>query len=114
MDSKIKKMENKIVQLDIASKPIKSEGYLLPWDKSMDQPAFIEISGVIFIPLFSDEEKLNKHLEFTKYGFEVGIKKVIDTDDFLDSVKPYRVALDARPTERGTTRFTEIIGNHVK
>lgn len=96
-------------KLDIKSEPIKAEGYLLPWNPSEEQPCFIQIENTIFIPLFSDEEKLQMHLEFVDYQHETSVKIITDTDDFLDSVKPYRVALNPRITIKGTTRFTEIL-----
>jgi hypothetical protein len=95
-------------QLSEDSKPIQPSGYLLPWNKRDEQPCFIAIEGVEFIPVFSTEEKLNKHLDIVGYNFEVSIKMINDTDEFMDSVQPYRVALDLWHTERNTTRFTEI------
>jgi len=90
------------------STPIEKSGYLLPWDKDNDSPCMIMIEDVRFIPVFSDEEKLNAHLEFTKYKCTVSTKMITDVDDFLESVQPYRIALNPRATERNTTRFTEI------
>lgn len=89
--------------------PIESSGYLLPWNKAENQPCLILIEDAVFVPIFSDKEKLDAHLEFTKYKFEVSIKQIDNTDEFVDSVTPhYRVALNPRPTERNTTRFTEL------
>jgi len=95
-------------QLGETTKPIKQAGYLLPWDKENEQPCMIMIENVRFIPVFSDKDKLDAHIQFTNYGFKPTIKEITDTDDFLDSVQPFRVALDPRPTERNTTRFTEL------
>jgi hypothetical protein len=83
----------------------------LPWNKTDEQPCFILIEDVEFIPLFSTEEKLNEHLNFIKYKFETSTKMITDMDDFLDSISPYRVALDPYTTERFTTRFIEIKKN---
>jgi hypothetical protein len=96
-------------QLSETSTPLKNSGYLLPWNSDENFPCLINIESIPFIPLFSDEEKIKAHLEFTKYSYNVTIKFVTDTDDFLESVQSsYRVALDPRPTERNTTRFTEL------
>jgi hypothetical protein len=90
------------------SPEIQKSGYLLPWDAEANQPCMILIENIIFIPVFSDEEKLNEHLDFVQYKHPTTKKLVTDTDDFLKSVHPYRVALNPRNTERGTTRFTEL------
>lgn len=95
-------------QLSETSKQIEKSGYLLPWNADDDCLCMIEIEGIPFIPVFSDEDKLNAHLKFTNYAYHVSTKLITDTDEFMESVSPYRVALDPRPTERNTTRFTEI------
>lgn len=96
-------------KLEIKSDPVKPSGYLMPWDKAMEQPCFIMIEDVVFIPVFSDEEKLNTHLNFIKYNIETSIKVITDVDEFLNSVQPCRVALNPINTEQGTTRFTELL-----
>lgn len=95
-------------QLHIKSKPIKSEGYLLPWNTSEEQPLCIMIEDIMFIPVFSNREKYDEHMDRMGYRMETKIKQITDTDEFLESVQPYRVALDPRPTEYNTTRFTEL------
>jgi hypothetical protein len=97
-----------MIQLNEQSKPIKKSGYMLPWDADAEQPCLILIEDVEFIAVFSDEVKLHEHLELMKYKCKVTIKLIHDTDEFLDSVQPFRVALNPWITERFTTRFTEI------
>jgi hypothetical protein len=96
-------------QLNIHSKPIKQEGYLLPWNKETENPCLIDLEGVTFVPVFSTKKKLDEHLAITDYKHEVSIKRIDDTDEFLESVLPYyRVMLDPWVTEYSTTRFTEL------
>lgn len=97
-----------MIQLNEQSKPIAKSGYLLPWDADAEQPCMILIEDVQFIAVFTDEEKMQKHLELVKYKCKVTTKLINDTDEFLDSVQPIRVALNPWLTERFTTRFTEI------
>lgn len=98
-------------ELNEESKPIQPSGYLLPWNPGTEQPCMITIEDVDFIPVFSDKAKIDAHFEFTNYGFKPTIKIINNTNEFLSDVKPYRIALDPRPTERNTTRFTEIKQN---
>jgi len=96
-------------ELDKESPPIKVSGYLLPWDKTANQPCRIEIENTEFIAVFSSMDKLEEHLLWCAYGFEVSVKQIDDTDEFLDSVIPFcRVALDPHATEKMTTRWTEL------
>ena len=96
-------------QLSPFNKPVKESGYLLPWRKDIEQPCLILIENIEFIAVFSTKEKLDAHLERCKYSVETSIKQIDNTDEFLESVLPfYRVALDPYPTERMTTRFTEL------
>lgn len=96
-------------QLNPTGKEVEQSGYILPWNTSNDVPALIYIENTLFIPVFSTPEKYNEHIDFIKYPFEVGAKRITNTDGFIESIQPYRVALDPHSTDRGTTRFTEIL-----
>jgi hypothetical protein len=79
-----------------------------------DQPCYMEMPDVpntVFLPIFSDVDDLKKAMELIGIE-EYKIKHVDDGKEFTESVLGTgicRIMLNPRRTERGTTRWTEVI-----
>ena len=84
-------------------------GFLLPWRMDIEQPVILTLDGADFVPVFSTEDKL--HTAMGLCGIDhYRVKQIEDHAEFLVSVAgSVRVMADPWATERGTTRFTEIV-----
>lgn len=89
-------------------------GMLLPW--SNGEPVYMFLDGCpdVFLMLYTTLEKLRVDHRDEK---NVTVKKIDDPGEFLDCL-PYwsvpnmsrlRVAVDPHGTDRGTTKFSEVI-----
>lgn len=95
-------------QLDI-------KNYVFAWNNG--GPVWVSLNGTddIFLPVFSTVEML--HAMFDDMDITIDIKKIDDQYGFLASVpltiegteQRIRVILNPQRTNRGTTRFTEIV-----
>lgn len=89
---------------------ISADGCLIAWDVATDQPKFITIEGVVFLPIFSSEELLRDAQMFLGWEPDLKIKQIEDTSEFLESVlHKVRVAMDPKITPEGNTRFKELM-----
>lgn len=80
---------------------------LLPWQLADEQPVFIKLEDVVFVAVFTTEEKLTAAARIFNCSYR--IKQIDNGIEFLDSVTPHvRVMVDPWITAQGNTRFTEV------
>jgi hypothetical protein len=86
----------------------------VPWRDG--QPVFMCLDGTNdwFLPLFSDIDRLETMAAAINLPYD-GVKNIDSQSEFLDSI-PYRmegrrirIMIDPYQTERGTTRYKELI-----